>query len=119
MFELYRINNKETDDKFIERTKVTKATDPISMLKHLGVNKKYIIMDTFKFSNSDSKLKYEFKNKLPDNSVELSNVSESEDDFSTPRPRDKTLNDELLPYHESIKALERIENFTSPREKLD
>jgi hypothetical protein len=119
IFELYKIKNKETDDKFVERTKVTKATDPISMLKHLGVNKKYIIMDTFKFSNSESKVKYEFKNKLQDTSVELSNVSVSEDDYSTPRPRDKTLNDEILPYHESIKALERISNFTSPREKLD
>jgi hypothetical protein len=163
IFALYKLKYKEIDDRFMERTKLTKATDPISMLKHLGVNKKYIIWDAFKFSNSESE-KYEFSNNTNTNTltnetvhlildtkskeggnsyphfdripshvtipkqinlhdvatpIDSSNVSGSEDDYSTPSTRDKELNDELLPYNESIKAMERIKSFTWPREKLD
>ena len=119
IFNVYVQKFKSENDKFTQRSKTTRETDPIDMLKHLGVNKKYIIWDGFCFSNSASK--YDFKNKLPEDSIDVSNQSESEEtsEYSTPRQPAKNWNGEQLPYFESIKALERIESFTSPREKLD
>ena len=119
LFEMYQLKYQEEDKLFQERSITTMTTDPVSMLKHLGVNKKFIIWDRFKFSNSESK--YEFKNKLPEGSENSSNISESESasDYSTPRQEPKNWDDNLIPYHESIKALERISSYTSPREKLD
>ena len=119
LFEMYKLKYKESDETFEKRSMITKATDPISMLKHLGVNKKYIICDGFRFSNSASK--YDFKTKLPDESLESSNISgeENTSEISTPRIEQRSYDGDLMPYHESIKALERISSFTSPREKLD
>lgn len=118
LFEMYKLKYEETDQEFNKRSLVTKATDPVSMLKHLGINKKYIIIDGFTFSNSNSK--YEFESKLNE-SGESSNNTECEDasDYSTPRQEPRNWEGGQIPYHEAIKALERISSFTSPREKLD
>mmetsp|Transcript_18975 Transcript_18975/g.18648 ORF Transcript_18975/g.18648 Transcript_18975/m.18648 type:complete len:127 (-) Transcript_18975:402-782(-) len=76
LFEMYQLKYEKTDNLFIKRSKITKATNPIKILKQLGVNKKFIIVDGFKFSNASSK--YDFRNNLNE-SVDSSNVSESEE----------------------------------------
>jgi len=114
IFGMYLIKYEDVNAWFVKRSSIIKATDPITMLKHLGVNKKYIIWDNFQFSNSDQK--YEFNNKI-DSAKDAVEAAASESGSSDP-PTPKSANGKL-PYHESIKALERISWFTSPREKLD
>ncbi len=118
LFEMYQLKYSETDKLFAKRSLITKATNPIKVLKSLGVNKKFIIIDGFKFSTSSSK--YDFKNNLNE-SCSSSNISESEEvsECSTPRQEPHNWETDEMPYHESIKALERISSFTSAREKLD
>lgn len=118
---LYDYKYREENEKLTKRSAVTRAVDPIDMLKHLGVNEKFIICDSFRFSNSQST--YDFKSRKDvktDNSVDSSVISGSEDsEVCSPENRPKNWDGVHIPYHESIKALERIATLTSPRDKLD
>lgn len=107
------------DRKFVERSEVIKKTDPVEMLKHLGVNKKYIISDNFKFSNGLHDYDPNSKKKVNDTIDSVASESD-ESDLSTPKPENSKAKEyEQIPYQESIKALERISSYTSPRDKLD
>jgi len=120
MFSMYKYKFDETNRLYNERSLKTRSVDPIEMLKSLGVSKKYIIWDGFKFSNSDNKYEFSKPRLSISESVDSSHISESDDgEYTTPRQPQKNNEDEMLPYHESIKALERISSFTSPRDKID
>ena len=116
IFGMYTAKYGDKDKQFAERSAVVKATDPVTMLKHLGVNDKYIISDNFQFSNTEQK--YDFNNTSVDDKTKHSadsNGSESDSQPSSARSSAPS----SIPYIESIKALEQISSFTSPREKLD
>lgn len=117
---MYTLKFQDIDKQFVERSTITREVDPIVMLKHLGINKKYIICDSFKFSNPDQAYELKSSQSVNIEGSADSVISESEgSEASTPRQPELHLESGQLPYHESIKALERISTLTSPREKLD
>ena len=116
IFGMYIMKYNETDATFVKRSAAIKAIDPIKMLEHLGVNKKYIISDNFQFSNSEQK--FDFNDTIDSRAKDLIDLEKSQSDSSEPSTLRSPKN-AILPYHESIKALERISSFTSPREKLE
>jgi hypothetical protein len=117
---IYKCKYLADDKLFSQRSMMTKATDPIEMLRHLGVNKKFIICEGFRFSNSVDKYEFEIKKAQIDESISSSQIVESEgSEFSTPRHNTKFTDGYSLPYRESIKSLEKISEVTSPRDKLD
>ena len=116
MFAIYLKKYEDVDKLFVSRSAITKSTNPITLLKHLGINDKFIIRENFRFRNSE--LKYEYENskeeELPNNPFE------SEDKSDASNSEDLSISqNERIPYHESIKSLSSISSFTSPREKLD
>lgn len=113
IFSMYLIKYKEANEKFAKRSAVIKATDPIKMLEHLGVNKKYIICDNFQFSNSNQTYEFMARQEAIQKMNEHSETESERSEGSTAEGQ------RLLPYYEAIKSLERISNFTSPREKID
>ena len=107
---MYLLKNKEMDKLFVERSAVVKAVDPVTMLKHLGVNKKYIISDNFKFTNSDQDYEYSEEEHVKE-SIESAHSESDESDLSHSRELAKQNHISQIPYFESIKALERISKF--------
>ena len=105
---------------FVSRSAITKSTNPITMLKHLGVSDKFIIRENFRFRNSELKYDYEDTKgeEIPNNPFESEEKSEERSDVSN--SEDLSISQsERIPYHESIKSLSSISSFTSPREKLE
>jgi hypothetical protein len=67
MFAIYLKKYEEIDRRFVLRSSITKSINPIRMLKHLGVNDKYIIRENFRFRNSE--LKYDYENSKEEEDV--------------------------------------------------
>lgn len=117
MFAIYLKRYEETDRQFVLRSSITKSTNPFRMLKHLGVNDKYIIRENFRFRNSE--LKYDYENNKEEEDF-ASNPFSWEEKSDASNSEDLSISqNERIPYHESIKSLSSISSYTSPREKLD
>lgn len=116
---MYIAKYSKENEMYAERAAVIRATDPITMLKHLGVNKKFIISDNFKFSQSSHPSSH--SNFTSAKTLDIPTSPKSSNNSDSDSHHSSTLSDTTspLPYHESIKALERISSYTSPRDKLD